>query len=221
MEYDIHSELQDSRVFMTNFNKVTRMIGRHTCIMFVRTRKLRNDIMFIVPAESAYAQIGRVHLGDELFKYTFVSLFLDSDTRIILHELMHGLGIYHEQARSDRDNYVEIIWANIIDSQKYNFDIERGFPPRHTAYPPYSFDTVMHYNLSDWTRNGEETIKVKNTTLFPKSKRFRNIPGVDFDRIDGLYANLWYCGQSSICGRPDCRWENYVLDVRSCTPSDK
>ena len=32
---------------------------------------------------------------------------------IVLHELMHTLGFYHEQGRYDRDKFVEIIITHI------------------------------------------------------------------------------------------------------------
>ena len=37
---------------------------------------------------------------------------------IIIHELLHVLGVSHEMQRPDRDNYIEINWSNLKVSYK-------------------------------------------------------------------------------------------------------
>lgn len=65
----------------------------------------------------------------------------------IVHELGHSLGVYHEQSRSDRDNYITINWANITPGKEGNFEIRDD----SSHYGPYDFDSVMHYAQCDFT----------------------------------------------------------------------
>ena len=40
---------------------------------------------------------------------------------VVLHELLHTLGLWHEQSRLDRDRYVRILWENIRTGKEDNF----------------------------------------------------------------------------------------------------
>lgn len=43
-----------------------------------------------------------------------LSIGAGCDTKaVVQHEILHALGFYHEQSRSDRDDYVKIWWDEI------------------------------------------------------------------------------------------------------------
>jgi len=71
---------------------------------------------------------------------------------IIVHELLHALGFYHEQSRADRNNFVQINCNNVQGGCtgtifNVNFVIEGDA----TAYGYYDFDSVMHYGQCTFT----------------------------------------------------------------------
>lgn len=41
---------------------------------------------------------------------------------VVMHEMLHAAGFYHQQSASNRDEFVEIIWDNISDGHESNFD---------------------------------------------------------------------------------------------------
>ena len=82
----------------------------------------------------------------------------------IKHELLHSLGIYHQQSRSDRDDNVEIMWKNINENNWHNFyKYDNAIVNSHDV--PYDFMSVMHYHDKAMSNNTKVTIRThdKNT----------------------------------------------------------
>ncbi|MBK8558207.1 MAG: hypothetical protein IPL65_21850 [Lewinellaceae bacterium] len=61
--------------------------------------------------------------------------------RVIAHELLHSLGFYHEQSRTDRDNFVSFNVENIEAKKAYNFQMEGG----SKGLGAYDYCSIMHY----------------------------------------------------------------------------
>jgi len=59
----------------------------------------------------------------------------------IIHELCHGLGMFHEHQRPDRDDYIKVHNDNIIFEKQNQF----WKLPGVQTYGPYDFDSIMHY----------------------------------------------------------------------------
>uniref|UniRef100_A0A674C2E1 Metalloendopeptidase n=1 Tax=Salmo trutta TaxID=8032 RepID=A0A674C2E1_SALTR len=60
----------------------------------------------------------------------------------IQHELLHALGFYHEQNRSDRDKNIRINWEDVECGEEPNFDKA----DTNNLDIPYDNSSVMHYN---------------------------------------------------------------------------
>ncbi len=81
----------------------------------------------------------------------------------VIHELGHAVGLFHEQNRLDRDDYVTIDFNNITAGHSYNFN-KHGAGTDHGAY---DYDSVMHYDSWAFSKNGQPTIVRKDGRTIP------------------------------------------------------
>jgi len=105
---------------------------------------------------------------------------------IVIHEIGHTIGIYHEQSRPDRDNHVKIKWENIPTGLQYNFD--KYTTLINSLGTPYDFKSIMHYGAYAFSNNGQRTIETKDPSM---QKYIGNRKG--FSEIDIKQINLMYC----------------------------
>lgn len=215
VEYEMDITFESYTNFMPRFFNVTMLIGQKTCVRFVKTRGVRNDIVLIMRLAKPFGERGRQNvLHNGHFNYTLISLREDSEERTILHELMHSIGIADEQSREDRDNYVEIYYAQVMKGMEYSFNKE-NFPPKPSAYPPYSLRTAMHYPLEAYSNNSRmNVLRIKNAKL--SSSPSDHYVAYDIDRISGLYFHLYKCQNVEACKHLTCVQSNYVFNSPNC-----
>lgn len=75
---------------------------------------------------------------------------------MIIHELMHAVGIQHEHQRKDRNTKINVIYANIQQGNRDQFDIEQDTV---TYQVPYDYLSVMHYGKTV----SSEPVRIRDT----------------------------------------------------------
>jgi hypothetical protein len=103
-------------------------------------RTTESNYLQIQNANFNASYVGPIGGGQPLWIYNWNRRF------IMCHELMHAMGLWHEQSRPDRDAYVIINYDNIQSQYAYNFDANDSSPTG-----PFDFDSVMLYGACSFS----------------------------------------------------------------------
>jgi len=106
----------------------------------------------------------------------------------IAHEILHALGFIHEQNRSDRDKFIQVLADNIDDRYRNNFERLPDDWMRVSGSSNFDFDSLMLYPAWMFAKNGQDTMK-------PVAPENRIQPGQtlsaqDIERLNQAYADL-------------------------------
>nr|CAH0105035.1 unnamed protein product [Daphnia galeata] len=110
-----------------------------TCIRFV-PRTNQNDYVKIMSTIGCSSNVGRAG-GEQQISLGKGCIYVG----IIMHELMHAVGFWHEQSRTDRDDYITIHWRNIIEGMAFNFQKHDQGRIQYLDQP-YDTGSIMHYD---------------------------------------------------------------------------
>ncbi|KAM8855632.1 high choriolytic enzyme 1 [Spinachia spinachia] len=152
-------------------------IASGTCIKFV-PRTHEANFLDIQPRYGCWSFLGQTG-GSQLLSLQTPGCMWSG---VASHELMHALGFVHEQSRSDRDQYVTIVWSNIIPAQVHNFRKH----VTNNLNSLYDYNSVMHYGRYAFSENGGPTIIPRPDPYIPIGQR--DGPSIlDLHKINVLY----------------------------------
>lgn len=89
---------------------------KFTCIRFVPRTSQSDYIVIRTTGSGCNSNVGHTG-GPQVVSLDDGCLHVG----LVVHELMHAAGFYHEQARTDRDDFVAINWSNIEEGKKRIF----------------------------------------------------------------------------------------------------
>ncbi|XP_015588432.1 tolloid-like protein 2 isoform X3 [Cephus cinctus] len=131
------------------FKQAMRHWENFTCVKFVErvAREHPNYIVFTERPCGCCSFVGKRGNGPQA-----ISIGKNCDKfGIVVHELGHVVGFWHEHTRPDRDRHVQIIRDNIMTGQEYNFN-KLTEEEVNSLGLPYDYDSIMHYAKNTFSK---------------------------------------------------------------------
>ena len=118
-----------------------------------------------------------------------ISLSDACSTGNTIHEIGHAVGLFHEQSRIDRDNFIQILWSNITSGKEHNFN-KANTTGMYVAdlTSVLDFGSIMMYSSYSFSSNGSPTIVKLNGSTFSVQRTKLSVD--DLSGINKLYPSL-------------------------------
>lgn len=139
-----------------------------------------------VASQFNQSQVGRIG-GKQILE---ISDFFSRG--VIVHEICHALGLFHEQCRADRDNYVTVHYSNMPSTAHHNFRVENK---NYFMLGGFDFNSIMLYDSYSFSNNGLPTMTKKDGSTF--TSNLYGLSDTDKRFINRFY--LPYIARPDVC----------------------
>uniref|UniRef100_H2ZHT4 Metalloendopeptidase n=1 Tax=Ciona savignyi TaxID=51511 RepID=H2ZHT4_CIOSA len=129
------------------FKQAMRHWEGQTCLTFIERTNEDNYIKFTYRPCGCCSYVGRKGTGPQA-----ISIGKNCDKfGIVVHELGHVIGFWHEHTRPDRDRHIEIVYKNIQEGQGYNFE-KMDSSEINSLGEAYDYQSIMHYARNTFSK---------------------------------------------------------------------
>ncbi|CEF62982.1 Astacin-like metalloendopeptidase [Strongyloides ratti] len=157
-------------------------IEEQTCIRFFENGPTYDKLQFI-RGSGCWSNVGRQGGRQQ------VSIGYGCDSLgIVAHETLHALGLWHEQSRYDRDDYIRIDWTKIFRGTQSNFE-KRTPVTSDNMDMAYDLGSVMHYGSKAFSTDWSSYSIVTKNSIYQQTIGQRR--GISYK--DAKMINLRYC----------------------------
>jgi hypothetical protein len=146
-----------------------------------------DDYINFIDSDGCWSYIGRRGGSQD------VGLSEYCDIGAVIHEIVHAIGVHHEQTREDRDSYVNIDFDNIPSNRHHNF-------AKNTLFNKgdYDYNSIMHYDQFAFAEdNTKKTIIPTNSLSGICHIGQRNeLSLLDIEHVNSLFKNDAKCSNN-------------------------
>ena len=142
------------------------------------------NFKYIGNEDTSSSYVGRIGGKQDISLADFA--FYSLNTNVIEHEICHALGMFHEQCRKDRDDYVIVNTSNLTNKGKSNFNKQTM---NYFYRGSYDFNSVMGYSSLT-----SSTSMVKDTSkpMYTKKDGSLITQGEKLSYLDRAWINYLY-----------------------------
>lgn len=162
-------------------HQVMNEINNSTNLNFYPFEGEEEDSIVFMPAdEHCYSFLGR--MGG----HQPIMLSPKCGKQQIMHEVMHALGFVHEQSRTDRDKYVDVLWDNIDPQYEMQFALVPEQLMETLQGSTFNPNSIMMYQDNFFAREpGLKTLSLKSgQKIIPHQN---GLSDEDIRRINYIY----------------------------------